>query len=385
MYNLMLFGKSVDGVKILDVCCCPGSKLQMIHSLVKGREPGSSIIGVDISDKRISVCKSLLRKTCSRISEDHPRDRILIFQCDGRLFSPTAFGILRYDSAIRENREFASHYDRQKLNKSTRSMESKYLKSVEKAIRVANTSAAELDSSSTTTTSSFSSSTPSLRGDSLNDFDLVLVDAECRHDASYRHMKFLRDPSDATLLPAEPLVAASPADESYTKGKSSHHHRPLKRKAALSHSGPDGATDISVLQKDLLRNGYRLLKPGGVLVYCTCSEDALQNEAVVAALLAEEPSAELLHALPDRLRDGIDASGTAAVHDILTKSIDELAAFARGLSEDQLAALSAEICAAAAHRSSPLYREGSLPGTVRVDYRGGMSGHFIARLRKKLC
>lgn len=41
------------------------------------------------------------------------------------------------------------------------------------------------------------------------------------------------------------------------------------------------------LQLSILRNGLRMLKPGGVLVYSTCCLDPLQNEAVVSAALSE--------------------------------------------------------------------------------------------------
>jgi len=47
---------------------------------------------------------------------------------------------------------------------------------------------------------------------------------------------------------------------------------------------------LTSLQKRLLRNAVSLLKPGGTLVYCTCSLEREEGEAVVAALLANEPS-----------------------------------------------------------------------------------------------
>jgi 16S rRNA (cytosine967-C5)-methyltransferase len=45
---------------------------------------------------------------------------------------------------------------------------------------------------------------------------------------------------------------------------------------------------LTSLQKRLLQKAVSLLKPGGTLVYCTCSLEPEEGEAVVAALLANE-------------------------------------------------------------------------------------------------
>ena len=42
---------------------------------------------------------------------------------------------------------------------------------------------------------------------------------------------------------------------------------------------------LSRLQKDLILAGYRALKPGGVMVYSTCTLDPLENEEVIDYLL----------------------------------------------------------------------------------------------------
>jgi 16S rRNA (cytosine967-C5)-methyltransferase len=46
---------------------------------------------------------------------------------------------------------------------------------------------------------------------------------------------------------------------------------------------------LTALQKRLLQKAVSLLKPGGTLVYCTCSLEREEGEAVIAALLANEP------------------------------------------------------------------------------------------------
>ena len=42
------------------------------------------------------------------------------------------------------------------------------------------------------------------------------------------------------------------------------------------------------------RNGFRLLKPGGTMIYSTCSLTQAQNEQVVQWLLNCEPEAKLV-------------------------------------------------------------------------------------------
>jgi 16S rRNA (cytosine967-C5)-methyltransferase len=47
---------------------------------------------------------------------------------------------------------------------------------------------------------------------------------------------------------------------------------------------------LSVLQQRLLRKSLSLLKPGGMLIYCTCSLEPEEGEQAVARLLADEAS-----------------------------------------------------------------------------------------------
>ncbi|CAI7929113.1 unnamed protein product, partial [Closterium sp. NIES-54] len=77
----------------------------------------------------------------------------------------------------------------------------------------------------------------------------VLVDAECTHDGSLKHI---------------------------LKYDSWGWHTLNKR-----FLDPQRLNSLSALQRSLLETGFLLLKPGGRLVYSTCSLTITQNEDVV--------------------------------------------------------------------------------------------------------
>src|SRR6266702_1936998 len=66
---------------------------------------------------------------------------------------------------------------------------------------------------------------------------------------------------------------------------------------------------MTTLQQRLLRKSVSLLKPGGTLVYCTCSLEPEEGEHGVAALLAAEPA---LRRVP------IEASEVSGLSEIIT-------------------------------------------------------------------
>jgi 16S rRNA (cytosine967-C5)-methyltransferase len=55
----------------------------------------------------------------------------------------------------------------------------------------------------------------------------------------------------------------------------------------------DDITNIQKLQRALLENAHRLLKPGGALVYCTCTIEPEENEMVVRHFLEEHKNYEI--------------------------------------------------------------------------------------------
>ena len=70
---------------------------------------------------------------------------------------------------------------------------------------------------------------------------------------------------------------------------------------------------LTALQKRLLQRAVALLKPGGTLVYCTCSLEPEEGEQAIAALLAAEPAMR---------RAPVDAGEVAGLREIVTPDGD---------------------------------------------------------------
>ena len=70
---------------------------------------------------------------------------------------------------------------------------------------------------------------------------------------------------------------------------------------------------LAVLQKRLLQRGIALLKPGGTLVYCTCSLEPEEGEQAISALLATESAVR---------RAPIDPGEVAGLSEILNQEGD---------------------------------------------------------------
>lgn len=68
----------------------------------------------------------------------------------------------------------------------------------------------------------------------------------------------------------------------------------LAQPQTFAHWKPRKIKEAARKQRALLRSGFAALKPGGRLVYSTCSFAPEENEATVDYLLSREPSAELV-------------------------------------------------------------------------------------------
>lgn len=68
----------------------------------------------------------------------------------------------------------------------------------------------------------------------------------------------------------------------------------VHERGSFSHWSVDFVEKISKLQRKLLQAALGVLKPGGILVYSTCSISPEENEAVLQSILEKTPSAKIL-------------------------------------------------------------------------------------------
>ncbi|KAJ2835279.1 hypothetical protein J3B01_003622 [Coemansia erecta] len=107
-------------------------------------------------------------------------------------------------------------------------------------------------------------------------YDRVLVDAECTHDGSLAHV------------------------QKYERWGWEH----LDTQVVNNNR----SQSVPILQSQLLENGWRMLKPGGVLVYSTCSLSRFQNEYVLGGFLSRHAENEALVEVIPLLQNQVAAS-----------------------------------------------------------------------------
>lgn len=249
-------------IRVLDLCCCPGLKLCVMADFLKDKS--ATIVGVDVSKARMAVCKKIVQKyhidkdTSGTDYSPSGEVNIQMYCQDG-----TTFGLdlknddsssskdvacamnLVFDSRIALE-ETATRGKRKRMNKSARARERKRLRQCASKEWLNTGSTAENDNTK------------------INLFDHVLVDAECSTDGSLKHMKERMKESSA------------------------------KEEKNLMLTDQLQLAELVALQKRLIASGFRLLKPGGNMVYSTCSLSQEQNESVVKWLLDNHNEAYLV-------------------------------------------------------------------------------------------
>lgn len=101
-----------------------------------------------------------------------------------------------------------------------------------------------------------------------NFYDRVLVDTECSHDGSIRH------------------TSKHSTEEGDQEGFWAKHSSKSDKNRERYSTEPEMEALIS-LQRKLIRKGFSLLKPGGIMVYSTCSLQSRQNQEIVDDFLRE--------------------------------------------------------------------------------------------------
>ena len=108
-------------------------------------------------------------------------------------------------------------------------------------------------------------------------YDRVLVDAQCTHDGSEKH------------------------NEKHNREDGFWKKHSKSEKPRQHYDTNDKLESLIALQRKLILNGFRMLVPGGLLVYSTCSLQSEQNQEVVQYLLGEVGDEATPGSLPFRL------------------------------------------------------------------------------------
>jgi len=232
---------------VLDLCCAPGAKLCMIADLI-GQD--GVVDGVDISLHRLTSCRTML----SRYKTSNAR----LFLADGTKFSPPVVNKVQGNTAV-QNRWLRLDASAMSIYFTTESGLLPKLQSKKKKKYFA-----KQISLQDRIGGPFEEQTPSDIDTAIErsglPYDSVLVDAECTHDASLKHL-------------AKHEKCGFDWD---------------------AHFGPERQAQLEILQRQLILNGFHLVKSGGILVYSTCSYTRRQNEDIVQWLLRNETTAELV-------------------------------------------------------------------------------------------
>ena len=292
--------ESTEELRILDLCCSPGLKLLQMADFFHQKtsiddapkQRPVKVVGVDICEHRINVCKSIVHKyfvdpeTSGRgegsSSETPCSVGIQLYLEDGTTFgvkqppnennaAPSSSGNLVFDSGVAMEEMVQRGGKRKRMNKSARAREKKRLRQI---ASLESDSVGKKANSMNSTSQNESESKGDIEKDPQNCirlFDYVLVDAECSTDGSFKHIK-------------ERLKDASSNKQNKDVG-----HREENTRL----TDPSKLAELVELQRKLIASGFRLLKEGGTLVYSTCSLSEDQNEKVAKWLLETYPDAVL--------------------------------------------------------------------------------------------
>ncbi|RNF07006.1 hypothetical protein TraAM80_03619 [Trypanosoma rangeli] len=255
------------GDLVWDVCCSPGMKLSFIADAIG--ETGVAV-GTDISLARLFTARSVLKK--------HQTNNVCLFAADGTLFS------LQGAAAVLDEKPSSQTRGRNGLTLwEERQLRRFQKRRVDASVGDATASSGVKEVKEIRVAFSTDPAREMLcrvknRMNEHQGFDRVLVDVECSHDGSLAHI-FLNDATRRPFATAKDTLA--PASAGIDNA-----HRMWRLNLALQMDETDAKfreelSTLLQLQLGLLQNGYAQLKPGGTLVYCTCSFTYQQNEFIV--------------------------------------------------------------------------------------------------------
>ena len=369
--------------KVLDLCCCPGGKFLALADMMAA---DSILVGVDVNMRRMNVAKSLVKQSLSHVATTNFKQfqqmpRLLLFIEDGTKFGPLCIGDLKFDSKVFAE-EIALRGKRKRSNKSSRHRESKEL--IESLYEI-------------THSNNYSNNSDENAKESISFFDLfdaVLVDAECSHDASYHHLRFT---SEIPSLLSKEICNNLQEDDDVLSVDDEHKDdlkmKPFAREKYMYNcQSEEGQNNLEELQRSLILNGFHRTRPGGVLVFSTCSAIERQGEAIVRWLLQQRDDAEIFPVSNEEgpalwLGEENTEKWRMFVHENMIRSAGIGAGLdaKNSIDENPSSSVSDSYCKRVSleQATPPLQRDTTLPGTVRLSSSGGVSGMFVARIRKK--
>jgi len=242
---------------VLELCCAPGGKLLYTAEVLlqsstaaKAKCGDRTVTGVDICRARLNQCRGAVRR--------HKLPNVRLVEADARTFRgtpppPSEFVPGMVHQSCLPERKQRQLWQRKQREKARLSQHKSGQHSLHEEMEP--------------------------QALSQQHYDAVLVDAECSADGSVPHMRhMLQLLGDAT-----------------GKGSASSAHRLDAAKSYYREQsrGGSSATELRDLQAALLANGFTMLAMGGALLYLTCSGHACENEHIVEAFLASEPTAVL--------------------------------------------------------------------------------------------
>jgi len=276
------------GDDILDLCCAPGAKLAVIADRMNHE---GKLVGIDNCFKRLDVSTGIAKSL--RLGSSHNDWSFSICHLDGaEMKDEMPIENIRWDHfsdvAYFRNSALPSSENELKVPRARNSKRfNQYIENCRHPISML--------------------------------FDKVIVDTQCTHEGSIRHILKHLDADDSHW---SPNILES-----------------------LFEQWCEEAENLAQLQRKLIAKGFERLKPGGTLVYSTCSFCQSQNENIVQWLLSTH----------------------SAVLDPLVVSTSHSDTIEQR------------------HRSSSVSGRSStiLPGTVYLDpIHSGTSGLFVARITK---
>eukprot|EP00250_Pteridium_aquilinum_P009547 c18742_g1_i1 orf=116-1516(+) len=246
----------VKGDHVLDLCAAPGAKLCMVADQLG--ESGT-LTGVDIARHRLAACRTMLLKygigKCCRLFVADGTSFTLLPSQRGTIDKDIEFPNKGADGALGD---WTSRKTRKEKKRDAKMAKLKTKSEKPELLFYGNGSGVV----GLKKEDLFENCCMIGRECSENGYDKVLVDAECTHDGSLKHICKYEQWGWETL-----------------------------ERRVLDH---DRLVSITNLQLQLLTNGFRLLKAGGTLIYSTCSFTTAQNEEVVEKFLGNHSNAELV-------------------------------------------------------------------------------------------